>query len=132
MDKRSFLAAQEHLKEALQIYDIQPNRNIKQHADAAEALGRSYLENGFLHEASERFQKAMDIRTAIYGSSHPEIAETLYNQAQALLKMSEAGENEDLKTKARQKLEQALNMLRQRDDDNAELISDIERTLADL
>ena len=41
LDKRSVLAAQEHLKEALKIYDIQPNRNVKQHADAAEALGRS-------------------------------------------------------------------------------------------
>ena len=40
LDKRSAMAAQEHLKEALNLYDIQPNRNIKQHADAAEALGR--------------------------------------------------------------------------------------------
>jgi tetratricopeptide (TPR) repeat protein len=132
LDKRSVLAAQEHLKEALKIYDIQPNRNTKQHADAAEALGRNYLENGLLRDASVRFQEAMDIRTAIYGSSHPEIAETLYHQAQALLKMSEAGENEDLKAKARQKFEQARNMLRQCNDINAELISDIDRTLTDL
>ena len=129
LDKKSIDAAQFHLQEALKIYDIQPNQNIKQHADAAEALGRVYLESGRSRDAFEMFEKALEIRTALYGSSHPEIAKTLYYQA--LLRMAEAGE-EDSKIKARQKLEQALNMLQQRDDDNAELISDIERTLADL
>jgi tetratricopeptide (TPR) repeat protein len=126
------LAAQEHLKEALKIYDIQPNRNIKQHADAVEALGRNYLENGLLRDASERFQEAMGIRMAIYGSSHPEIAETLYRQAQVLLKMAESGEGEDTKTEARQKLEQALHMLRQSSAYNVELIAEVERTIANL
>jgi tetratricopeptide (TPR) repeat protein len=132
LDKKSFWEAQEHLREALQIYDKQLNKNVKQHADAAEALGRSYLETGFLNEATEMFQKAMEIRTAIYGSLHPEIAETLYYQAQALLKMSESRENEDSKTKARQKLEQALNMLGQSSVFNVELVSKIEHTLAAL
>jgi tetratricopeptide (TPR) repeat protein len=130
LGRKSILAALELLKEAIEIYDTQRRRNVKERADAAAALGRLYLENGYLREASERFKEAMDIRTTIYGSSHPEIAETLYNQA--LLKMAETGDGEDMKTEARQKLEQALNMLRQRDDDNAELVSDIERTLADL
>ncbi|MGB8982209.1 MAG: tetratricopeptide repeat protein, partial [Anaerolineales bacterium] len=132
LEQSNDLAAQAYLKESLQIYAAQPNRNVKQHADAAEALGQSYLETGFLHEASEMFQKAMEIRTTIYGSSHPEIAETLYNQAQILLKMAKTAENQDAKAKARQKLEQAQIMLGQRDDDNAELRSEIEHTLANL
>ena len=36
-----------------------------------------------------------------------------------------------MKTKARQKREQALDMLRKRDNNNAVFIYDIERTLAD-
>jgi tetratricopeptide (TPR) repeat protein len=130
--KKDYLSAQVHLKEALQIYDIKSNRNVKQRADAAEALGQVYLESGRSRDALEMFEEAMDIRMVIYGSSHPEIDETLHNQAKALLKMLEARENEDSKTKARQKLEQALNRLRQRDDDNAKLISDIEHALANL
>ena len=126
------MAAQQHLMEALKIYAVQPNPNVKQHADAAEALGRNYLENGLLREASERFKEALDIRTAIYGSSHPEIAETLYKQAQALLKMAKTGDGEDIKIEARQKLEQALNMLQQYGDANTELVPDIERILAGL
>ncbi len=78
------------------------------------------------------FWQAMQIRTAIYGSSHPEIAETLMDQAQALLKISETHANKDAKTEARQKLEQALNMLREPDAESAELKSAIERTLARL
>jgi tetratricopeptide (TPR) repeat protein len=132
LDKRSVDVAEEHLKAALYIYDIQPNRNVKQHADAVEALGRLYLQNGYIREASEMFNKVLEIRTAIYGSSHPEIAEALYYQAKTLLRMSEARENDGSKIEARQKLEQALSMLRHRDGDNAKLIYDIERTLADL
>jgi tetratricopeptide (TPR) repeat protein len=132
LDKRSVFVAQEHLKESLHIYDSQPNRNVKQHADAIEALGQIYLESGRSRDAFEMFEKAMNIRTAIYGSSHPEIAETLYKQAKALLNMSEAQDNEDPKDKARQILGEALIMLRQRDDDYAGLVAKIERTLANL
>ena len=131
LNKRSVDFAQEYLKEALKIYDIQPNRNIKQHADAAEALGRVYLESGRLPDAFKMFEEAMDIRTAIYGSSHPEIAETLKNQEKVLLKMLETDETGDLKTRAQQKLEQVRNMLRQCDDDSAKLASDKPK-LADL
>jgi F420-0:gamma-glutamyl ligase-like protein len=46
--------------------------------------------------------------------------------------MSESRENEDSKTKARQKLEQALNMLGQSSVFNVELVSKIEHTLAAL
>jgi tetratricopeptide (TPR) repeat protein len=131
LDQRIVDVAEEHLKAALHIYDIQPNQNVKQHAEAAEALGRSYMETGFLHQASEMFRKAMEIKTAIYGNSHPEIAKTLHKQAQVLLKLAETAESQDAKAEARQKLEQALDILGQRDD-NTELISDIESTLADL
>jgi tetratricopeptide (TPR) repeat protein len=131
LDKKSE-AAQAHLKEALQIYDNQPIRNLKQHAASAEALGRYYLEYDFLRDAIEMFQVAMDIRTAIYGNSHPEIAETLYSQAQVNLKMAEVSENEGSKTEAHQMLKKALNILQQYSEDNAELISKIERTLANL
>ena len=74
----------------------------------------------------------MDIRTAIYGNSHPEIAATLYKQAQVLLKMAETGQNQNAKAKARQKLEKAQIMLGQRDDDYAGLVSEIEHTLTNL
>jgi hypothetical protein len=42
------------------------------------------------------------------------------------------GEHLDAKAKARQKLEQVLNMLRQYDDNNAVLIYDIEHALIGL
>jgi tetratricopeptide (TPR) repeat protein len=132
LDKKSIDVAQEHLKESLHIYDIQPNRNVKQHSDAAEALGQVYLESGRSRDAFELFEKAMVIRMAIYGSSHPVIAETLYKQAQVLLKMAKTGENQDAKAKARQKLEQAQIMLGQRDDDYAGVVSEIEFTLTNL
>lgn len=45
-------------------------------------------------------------------------------------KMTES-EKEDLKTEARQMLEQTHNMLRQSSDDTAELVIDNERTHAD-
>ena len=124
LDKADFYAAQEYLKEALDIYDIQANRNVKQHADAAEALGQVYLESGRSRDAIRMFEKALDIRTAIYGGSHPEITETLKNQEKALLKTLEAGETGDLKTSAGQKLEQVRNMLRQYDAESTELASD--------
>ena len=73
-------------------------------------MGRNYLKSGFSHDALTSFNEAMDIRKDIYGDSHPEIAETMYNQAKALLKMSKARESDDTKVEARQKLEQALNM----------------------
>ena len=129
--KRDYLAAQAFLDEALQIYAVRPNRNVKQYADVAESLGRSYLETGSLHAAFKMFQKAMEIRTAIYGGSHPEIFETLKNQEKALLKMLETEETGDLNTRARQDLKQVQNMLRQRDNDNIELAFD-KPNLADL
>jgi tetratricopeptide (TPR) repeat protein len=132
LEKGDDSAAQAYLKEALEIYAVQQVQNVKEHADAAEALGLSYLKTGFLHESSKMFQKAMKIRKAIFGSSHPEIAEALCRQSKALSKMEHFGEMDHLKMEARQKLEQALNMLGQRNNDNAELISEIERTLADL
>ena len=132
LGRESILAALEHLTEAIEIYNTQRRRNVKERADAVETLGRLYLENGYLREASERFKEALDIRNAIYGSSHPEIAETLYSQAKVILKMAEARESEDSKTRARQKLEQAMDMLPQGSGDNTKLISDIERTLAVL
>ena len=107
------------MKEALHIFEIQPNRNVKQHADTAEGLGQVYLESGRSRDALEMFENAFEIRTVIYGSSHPEITDALKKQEKALSKMVEAGETGDLKAKALQKLEQVRNMLQQRDNDNA-------------
>jgi hypothetical protein len=69
---------------------------------------------------------------AIYGSSHPEIAETLYRQAQVLLRMAESGEGGDKKTEAGQKLEEALDMLRQSSAPDLELITAVGRAIAEL
>ena len=132
LEKRNDYAAQEHLKEALRIYDIQPNRYVKQHADAIQALGRIYFENGFLDEASESYKKALDIRNNIYRNFHPEIAETLYSQAQVLLKVKGNGKSNELRKDARQKLEKAIDMLQQCEGDNTKLMSNIESTLKDM
>ena len=132
LNKKRIDVAQEHLKESLHIYEIQPNRNLKQHSDAIEAIGQVYLESGRSRDAFELFEKAMMIRMDIYGSSHPVIAEALYKQAQALLKIARTDENQDAKVQARQKLEQAQVMLGQRDDDYAGMVSEIEITLANL
>jgi tetratricopeptide (TPR) repeat protein len=119
LDKNSLLIATEYLNEALRIYDSQPDGNVKQHADAVEALGQVYLISGRPREAFEMFEKAFQIRTAIYDSSHPEITITLQHQEKALLRILETCGTENLKIKMQQKLENVRKLLRQPATDQA-------------
>jgi tetratricopeptide (TPR) repeat protein len=132
--KKSYLAAKEQLEEALEIYQAQPKQDLREHANASEALGLVYLETGFLSEASKRFKKAMEIKMSIYESQHPEIAETLYNEARVLLKMAGSDDKggEKLQNSARQKLKKALRILQENKENGAELTEVIESTLSTL
>ena len=60
------------------------------------------------------------------------LGQTLRKQVPVLLKMAKTAETPDAKAKVRQKLEQSLTMLEPGNDDNAALISEIKRTLANL
>lgn len=113
LDKNSLMIATDHLNEALSIYDKQSYPNVKQHADAAEALGQVHMRSGRPSDALEMFEKAFQIRTAIYGSLHPEITITLQNQEKALLRILGTCEAGNLKAKMQQKLEKVQNLLRQ-------------------
>lgn len=94
--KRSYVAAKEQLEEARKIYQNQPAQDLREYAKALEVLGLVYLDTGFVTKASELFGKALEIKKEIYDATHPEIAETLRNQARAF---------EKLKESARQKIE---------------------------
>ena len=131
--KKSYVAAKEQLEEALKIYEKQPKQDPREHAKASEALGLVYLDTGFAPKASQLFGDALELKKSIYGQQHPEIAETLYNEARAFLKIKGTdGSSKKLQESARQKLEQASQMLKGGKENGIELKEAIERTLLNL
>jgi tetratricopeptide (TPR) repeat protein len=132
-DKKSYVAAKEQLEDALKIYLAQPNQDLREHAGASETLGLVHLETGLASKASQLFGDALEIKKSIYDSQHPEIAKTLYNEARALLKMEGAIENRGKhRAAARQKLEDALQILKSNGQNGIEQVQEIESTLSTL
>jgi len=132
-EKKSYVAAKEQLEDALKIYLAQPNQDLREHASVSETLGLVHLETGLASKASQLFGDALEIKKSIYDSQHPEIAKTLHNEARALLKMEGTGESRGKhRAAARQKLEDALQILRSNGQNGIEQVQEIESTLSTL
>ncbi|MBV6505193.1 MAG: hypothetical protein ILNGONEN_00751 [Syntrophorhabdaceae bacterium] len=131
--KRSYMAAKEQLEEALKIYEKQSQQDPREHAKTLEALGLVYFDTNFAPKASQLFGEALELKKSIYGQQHPEIAETLYYEARAFLKMKGSDESgKKRKESARQKLEQASQMLNGDEENSFELKDAIKKALQDF
>ena len=48
-------------------------------ADSFNNIGNVYLQKGDLGNALVQYQKALEIRTRVFGSDHPDVAASFYN-----------------------------------------------------
>ena len=63
--------------EALDIYEMNIDQDLRERANTAEVLGLVYLNTVGKKEASEYIKDALEIKRGIFDETHPEIVKTL-------------------------------------------------------